>query len=195
MSLEHILLGMLRTPATGYDLGKQFADAPAHFWFAERSQIYPTLKRMESQGLLQRQEAPSERGPRRQVYETTPAGRAALRHWLRGGPKIGRERLGYVAQTFFLGELGDFEESLRIVKQMRREWAQKVAALELAELQMHEECGDCSRLDADGFHYYAALRMGLHTHRARIGWCDETIEQLNERIAEASPQPVGAKER
>ncbi len=195
MSLEHILLGMLRSPSTGYDLGKRFAEAPAHFWFAERSQIYPTLKRMESQGLLQRHEAPSARGPRRQVYETTPAGREALRHWLRGGSKIGRERLGYVAQTFFLGELGDFEESLRIIKQMRREWAQKVATLELVELQMHQECGDRSRLDADGFHHHAALRMGLHTHRARIAWCDETIEQLNERIAEARAEPVGTEEQ
>ncbi|HJO04076.1 MAG TPA: PadR family transcriptional regulator [Acidobacteriota bacterium] len=195
MSLEHILLGMLRAPSTGYDLGKQFAEAPAHFWFAERSQIYPMLKRMESQGLLRRSDAPSERGPRRQVYETTEVGREALRDWLRGGPKIGRERLGYVAQTFFLGELGDLRESRRIIKQMRSEWAQKVARLELAELQTSEEHGDLAQLDANDFHHYAALRMGLSTHRARIAWCDETIKQLDERIAAIHPEPVGEEQR
>ncbi len=195
MSLDHILLGMLRSPSTGYDLGKQFTEAAAHFWFAERSQIYPALKRMEADGLLQRTEAPSERGPRRQVYETTPAGRQALRAWLCEGPKIGRERLAYVAQTFFLGELDNFEESLRMVRRMRREWAHKVTFLEQADLQIRDEYGDLSQLDADGFHYHAALRMGLHAHRARIAWCDETTERLNERIAAAHPEPVGAEER
>ena len=50
MSLEHILLGMQREPSTGYELGKKFSEGARHFWFAELSQIYPTLKRMRDRG-------------------------------------------------------------------------------------------------------------------------------------------------
>ena len=52
MSLPHILLGMLREPATGYDLGKRFKQSLAHFWHADLAQIYPTLKKLEQQGFL-----------------------------------------------------------------------------------------------------------------------------------------------
>ncbi|MYK68861.1 MAG: PadR family transcriptional regulator, partial [Gammaproteobacteria bacterium] len=44
MSLDHILLGLLRDPATGYDLKSAFSERIRHFWSAELSQIYPALK-------------------------------------------------------------------------------------------------------------------------------------------------------
>ena len=50
MSLEHILLGALREPATGYELGKELAESAGHYWPAERSQIYPTLRRLQQRG-------------------------------------------------------------------------------------------------------------------------------------------------
>lgn len=39
-------------PSTGYELGRQFGEGAQHFWFAERSQIYPTLKRMRDRAWL-----------------------------------------------------------------------------------------------------------------------------------------------
>ena len=52
MSLNHILLGMLKEPGSGYDLGKRFSEGPIHFWSAELSQIYPALRRMTERGWL-----------------------------------------------------------------------------------------------------------------------------------------------
>jgi len=190
MSLDHILLGMLRQPATGYDLGREFAGSAQHFWFAERSQIYPALKKLQAKGLLRGWEAPSERGPKRHVYQTTPAGHEELQSWLQSGSKIGRDRLGHVAQTFFLGELRDFEASLRIVTTMRDEWEQKLSALESFERGVDTDHGDWTQHDVDGFHHYAALRMGLHQYRAKLAWCDETIERLRSRIAVSDLSPV-----
>ena len=37
MSLEHILLGLLREPASGYDLKAIFDERIQHFWAAELS--------------------------------------------------------------------------------------------------------------------------------------------------------------
>ena len=52
MSLDHVLLGLLREPASGFDLKGMFDQGIGHFWAAELSQIYPTLKRLERQGWL-----------------------------------------------------------------------------------------------------------------------------------------------
>jgi PadR family transcriptional regulator AphA len=191
MSLNHILLGMLREPSTGYELGKEFSEGAQHFWFAELSQIYPTLKRMRDRGWLDTWEEPSERGPKRKVYKTTAEGRAELRTWLRDGPRLGRERLGFIAQTFFLGELESYEESLSIVRKMRAMWEHKLGYLEHVERMVEEDHGDPSHYGGDGLHNHAALRMGIHMLRAKLAWCAETLERLETRLELAEPTPAG----
>lgn len=187
MSLDHILLGMLRDPATGYDLGKEFNEGARHYWHAERSQIYPALGKLEARGWLRCWTEPSERGPERKVYETTPEGRDELRRWLRAGPRIGPNRLAYIAQTFFLGELEDLDESIRLVEAMAARWREAMAPLEAAEREVMAACGDPEDLPDRSLHHYAALRMGLYQYRAKLAWCDETLARLNRRRAAARP--------
>ena len=91
MSLEHILLGLLREPASGYDLKAVLDNGIGHFWAAELSQVYPTLKRMEKQGHLRSRRAASKRGPGRIVYELTTSGRKELAAWLRVGDSQGKQ--------------------------------------------------------------------------------------------------------
>lgn len=128
------------------------------------------------------------RQPPRSV--TAAAGRRELRRWLRDGPQIGRDRLAYIAQTFFLGELGDATESLRIVRGMQARWKEKLAYLEYTDRQvraaLHPDGGAGEGLDLDRVHRYAALRMGLLQLRAKLVWCEETIARL-ESWAETEP--------
>ncbi len=81
--LKYILLGALSyQPATGYQL-KQFMDNSArHFWYAQTSQIYRTLKDLEDAGLVESQVQAQEDRPDRRLYQLTPAGRADLNAWL-----------------------------------------------------------------------------------------------------------------
>lgn len=194
MSLEHILLGMLREPATGYDLGKEFHEGARHFWHAERSQIYPTLGRLEKKGWLRCWAEPSERGPERKVYETTDAGLEELRRWLLDGPHIGRDRLAYIAQTFFLDALEDHAASLRVVEAMRARWRQSLAHLEFAEQQVLADFGPTDEHPDPVLPRYAALRMGILQYRAKLAWCEETIATLRRRLeggdADSPPTPT-----
>ena len=50
MSVEMILLGLLREPASGYELKRFFDLGIRHFWAAEISQIYSALKRQARAG-------------------------------------------------------------------------------------------------------------------------------------------------
>ena len=189
MSLEHILLGYLREPATGYELGREFADGARHFWFAELSQIYPTLKRLEAKGWLKGHDAPSERGPSRRVYQTTARGREVLRRWLRAGPHIGHERLAHVAQAFFLDALDGPDEARDLVRRMQTVWRQRQAHLEAGEAEIEAEHGRGPHYPPALFHPFTALRMGILTNRARLAWCDETLTRL-----EARTEQVGVLE-
>ena len=72
MNLDSILLAMLTEPATGYELKTAFDQSASHFWPAELSQIYRTLKRLEEAGRLKSRSEPSDRGPDRRVYRLLP---------------------------------------------------------------------------------------------------------------------------
>ncbi len=83
MSLRYALLALLNVePMTGYDLFKEFETSVGHVWHAPDSQIYPELRRMEAEGLLEGEEIPwGPRGKKRQ-YHVTEAGLLAFRNWM-----------------------------------------------------------------------------------------------------------------
>ncbi len=183
MSLPHILLGMLREPASGYDLKARFEEDVRHFWSAELSQIYPTLRRMEKKGWLESDTEPSERGPDRVVYRLTQAGRGELTRWLAAGPEVGTERFAYLGQLFFMDELGDLAATRAFMVELRARLAAWLAELEAIEARIATAPGYPDDLPPERFHPHAALRMGLLTLAAKLAWCDETIERIDRRKA------------
>ncbi|EDV5156957.1 PadR family transcriptional regulator, partial [Salmonella enterica subsp. enterica] len=59
MSLRYALLALLTArPMTGYDLAKSFHVSVGHVWHAPDSQIYPELKRMLADGLVEGESVP-----------------------------------------------------------------------------------------------------------------------------------------
>src|SRR5260370_24297221 len=111
MSLKHAVLGFLNYgPMTGYELKKFFDTSVAHFWNAELSQIYPTLKSLEAEGLVEMEVDVQQDRPNRKVYSITDDGRQDLRDWLKqpSEPKQVREPLlikGFFGATLRRDEL------------------------------------------------------------------------------------------
>ena len=83
MSLRYALLALLTAqPMTGYDLAKAFHVSVGHVWHAPDSQIYPELKRMTADGLVEAE--PVAWGPNstKTQYAITDDGVAALSAWM-----------------------------------------------------------------------------------------------------------------
>jgi DNA-binding PadR family transcriptional regulator len=199
MSLDHILLGLLREPASGYDLKRLFDERIAYFWAAELSQIYPTLKRLETRRWIRSRRAASARGPGKRLYDLTRAGRSELRRWLAGAPHFGDERFAYLAQLFFMGELGDFGRTLRFLRTVREHFAARLAALRSLERMWREaDPRYPDRLPAEDFHVQLALRKGLVSLESHLAWCDESIARVAARtrgpthVRPAAPSRRGA---
>lgn len=93
MSLRNALLSLLTVePMTGYDLYKVFESSVGHVWHAPDSQIYPELKRMESEGLITGQDVPwGPRGKKRQ-YTITEEGVAQFKGWMNTPLEYARTR-------------------------------------------------------------------------------------------------------
>jgi DNA-binding PadR family transcriptional regulator len=83
MSLRAALLALISAgPLTGYDAVKHFRSSVGHVWHAPDSQIYPELRKMQAEGLLEATEVPwGSKHATKTRYAITPAGLEALASW------------------------------------------------------------------------------------------------------------------
>lgn len=186
--LDHILLGLLREPRSGYELKATFDASAGHFWPAELSQIYRTLKRLERDGLLSSRLEPSDKGPDRRVYTRTAAGQRALRAWLSGEPQFNDERLAYIAQLFFMDELDSLEQTLECIEANRRKRAAQVEAYHRLEREWQLD-GPPEHMTDEEFHRAITLQAGMRVAEARLQWCEEVAGQIRKRAA----RPAGGR--
>jgi len=83
MAIGHPILGLLdEGERHGYDLQRLLEKRFGAPWRIEFGQLYRVLRGLEEQGWIRRRPAPSDRGPGRWIYRTTPAGRRELQTWL-----------------------------------------------------------------------------------------------------------------
>lgn len=184
MSLRHILLGMLDEPRSGYDLKKTFNESLRNFWNAELSQIYPQLGKMEKAGLLTSKRVASATGPPRRVYERTAKGHRELVAWLASGPKVGDERIGYLAQVYFLRNLDDVRQSIDFMEALRDHMAHWLESLEDTERRWRaRDSRYPDDLPDKEFYAQLTLALGLKKVKANLEWCEECIARLAAREA------------
>ncbi len=102
MSLPHVLLGLLgEEPRTGYELARAIREDLDAIWRAEISQIYPALARLRRAGFVHLKVLGPRRGPRRNLYRVTAAGRRELRRWLAVPPAPPGKDEGLARVAFF----------------------------------------------------------------------------------------------
>lgn len=116
MSVKHIILGALMNgPAHGYSL--RSAKVLEEFGIND-GQLYPLLKKMTDDGLIEKEIEYRDSGPNRHNYHITAAGRAEFIEWLKGS--AGEERGfryemirkdGFLNKCMYFGFLdGDFSD-------------------------------------------------------------------------------------
>ena len=191
MALDHILLGILRTPASGYGIKQRFDEVFSHFWAADLPQIYRTLNRMERDGLLSATAEASSKGPERRVYRVTARGKRALRTWLSDSPTMATERIEYLAQTFFLGALEDDGAALAFMRSLRDMLSREHATLkgiEAAWAASDPAYPACA--GRDDFYAQLTLDLGLHKVATKVAWANRCIARIEARLREADDEQV-----
>lgn len=82
-TLKYVILGLLMEKSmTGYDIVKTFSERLNEFWYAKHSQIYPELKRLEEEGLVEYNIQISGEVMEKKCYSLTNAGDEEFHRWL-----------------------------------------------------------------------------------------------------------------
>lgn len=178
--LKYVLLGALSyQPLTGYQI-KQFVDRSAkHFWYAQTSQIYRTLDKLEEEGLLTSQIEEQEDKPDRRLYHITTTGLEDLRHWLaQPMTSIEPTKDALIVRLFFSAQL----DKETVLTQLRLQRALHQQQLDVYRTQVKQDIQSSKetnpQLKRDALMWDCARRNGELLEAAYIAWLDETITRI-----------------
>jgi len=104
--LREAILGLLAIrPMSGYDLSHSYQRALQQIWYALLDQIYPTLRKMQRDGLLRVTVKVQHDRPNRKVYSLTAEGRKLLVLWLLQPALLPRMHRAFLHKLFLLGNV------------------------------------------------------------------------------------------
>jgi PadR family transcriptional regulator, regulatory protein AphA len=164
-----VVLGLLaHRPRSGYDIKTVVDRSTRFFWAASYGQIYPELRRLEREGLVEGEQAP--RGGRdRRVYKLTPAGHEALVEWLLGNTVTIELRDESLLRLFFADAL-PHEQALLLLEGRKRGHEEYLEILRAIEALPGSP--DPTFVDL-------VLRWGIEFNEWGARWCEEQLERLH----------------
>jgi DNA-binding PadR family transcriptional regulator len=124
LTIEHALLGFVRQqPMHGYEIHQrlQASAVLGMVWNIKQGLLYAHLTRLEEEGLLTSQAAPTGMKAARKMLQLTEAGEAAFLQWVRSPVVHGRDfRIEFLAKLYF-----SRQESTAVALELaaRQRWA------------------------------------------------------------------------
>ena len=184
MAIEHSILGMISLkPCSGYDLKAEFEKGGAALLSASSfGSIYPHLKRLEHDGLIEAQEEGNDRRHKK-VYELTALGWQELTNWLEQtseSPVPMRDEL--LLKMLFWGAAG--KERTTLIEQLQ---ARREESLDLLNYMEEWQRNGSAFVDEYNALVFSYMRTRLE---GELAWIAEATAQLEgpEQLPLQDPQ-------
>jgi PadR family transcriptional regulator AphA len=171
-AIARVILGALWLgPKSGYEIKQLVDKATRFFWAASYGQIYPELRRLGELGLIEGEES-ANGGRRRVVFSLTPAGREALRDWLRTADTGYELRDEGLLKLFFADAL-EPAETIALIRRLRAQRQDVLDRLrEIGRATCDAELGSAGLV----------LEYGIGHHEWIVAWCDVIERRLTARL-------------
>jgi PadR family transcriptional regulator AphA len=185
---RYVVLGMLAAaPMSGYGLRQAIAGSVGHFWQESYGQLYPTLRALAAERLVDARATRGGPGRAGAVYHLTARGRAALAAWLALPPVLEPQRNEMLLKVFFAGA---------VPAEVTARNLERVAALvraqreQLEAIALHMDSIEVPHPDAP--FWRLTLDFGLVFTRTALEWIDHAQQVLRARQRRAPARPAPA---
>jgi len=181
-SKEFAILGLLAiSPKSGYDIKKEVETVLSHFWNESYGSIYPILRRLDKDGLAEREAVDSAKGPQRYVYTITADGLAEFEDWLQQPVQPTPPRSEFLLKLFF----GRFTSTASVLK-LIRDYGEGTRRMHSMLTRIHATVSQEESSDP-GFPFWElTMQCGLKSMESLMGWCEATVQHLESRNGEES---------
>jgi DNA-binding PadR family transcriptional regulator len=185
----YVILGMLsiKSNLSGYEIHKAIEDNFGSFWGESYGQIYPALKRLAAEGLIEPCKPMTAPKKRRQEYALTDAGRVCLREWLALPFQNDPPRNEFLLKLFFGREAANGVPIMH-VRELQERNRRMLATLEgIESMARGRELQNPHRP-----YWMLTLGLGIALTRAALDWGESALAELAfiEVAAAENPQPA-----
>lgn len=177
---RYAVLGMIGLGLrTGYDIKKYTEEVMSHFWRESYGNLYPVLKRLESEGRVTHHTEQREGRPPRQVYQLTEEGQRELEAWLQEVAQWEAPRQEVLLKLLFSGASGS-GLGMRHVLTLRSSLVESRRQRQGVQHRSPEDPEGARR-------FRLTLRFAELVEEAMLTWCDEAMAALREPLDDSSP--------
>ncbi len=179
----HAILGFLTWgPMSGYEIRKRVEESIGNFWSESFGQIYPELRRLEAEGLIEPAGETETGGRPRRAFAITDAGRAELGRWFEAPPQPMPVRNEMLLKLFFGGRPAPEAMIGHLTGYLvrKRETAERYRAIERSLKAEHAGHPDLP-------YWLMTLRLGMREIAAEADWAEETLADLQALAGDAPP--------
>lgn len=179
-TLQYAILGLLsRKDMTGYDMSKEFETTLSGFWNAKHSQIYPELKTLTEQNLIEYHLEISGTVLEKKVYSITAAGREQLTQWENNFNKLKPIAKDEFRLQLFFSDCVSPEHRIELLKN-------RLAQHEERLQQLRERKPEFQNLTAppqeeEEFNDYLVYLGGIMREEEKCDWLKKCISLCEDR--------------
>jgi len=170
--INMVILGLLsHEDMTGYDMKKRIDTAISFFWNGSFGNIYPALKELEEDALINSKNA-SMGGREKIVYHITAKGKKELEAWLKDEQASNELRYETLLKLFFAGG-ADKGTAIRNIELFEEKIMQDLKTLKMLCKSLEDYLDN-----DDHLYYYLTASFGVETYEAYLKWCTKAKKML-----------------
>ncbi len=172
---SYVILGLLsKSLQSGYELKRILAKSSSFYGSESNAQIYPVLKRLENQGLVNSMRDETSGARNKRIYEITQKGQAQLIQWLESDAELSLSREEFLLQL----SLGQHLAEATLVEKLNHYSQSIVKKLtELDKIISHLEIAHTGKADQRYLLLtYDHLKVVL---TAKLAWCDKVKKEFS----------------
>ena len=175
---QFAILGCLSIkPMSAYDMKQFMARSTNYFWAEREGQLYPTLKQLTDQGLVDFEEVEAAKSGTKKIFQLTKNGHAALLDWLKQPAQPTPFRNEMLLKLFF-GRNISTKDNIKHLEHTAAQCKENISILK------HIKADALKRqTKADIRYYVLTIEYGIKTTQAELDWCLEAIISLQQEAA------------
>ncbi|MFP7486383.1 PadR family transcriptional regulator [Priestia filamentosa] len=168
MNIQNVILGFLiERPMSGYDIKQMMENSVSYFFEASYGAIYPALKRMEKDTLIEKEVIQQEGKPNKNLYVITLKGKEVFQDYMNSPLNPTLIRSDLLIRIFF----GKYTSADKIMEWLNIEKEKAQAQLDNLT-SIDEKYPDMDR------HKKITLLYGIDEAKFTLGWIEKELDQL-----------------
>ncbi|MEK3839168.1 PadR family transcriptional regulator [Paenibacillus sp. FSL P2-0136] len=176
MNSQDVILGILMKEAsTGYQIKQSLENVFSNFYSSSYGTIYPTLARMEKEGLITKENVLQDGKPNKNLLTITPKGRECFNAYLLGPLEADSIRKSDFMMRLYFGEFVGYDKVIAWLKQAQEDSHTKLDQL-LEQYSLYKDEMHPAQI--------ICIQIGIEEYKAKLTTIAEGLVSLEKLVQE-----------